>query len=218
ALGDARTVLNVGAGTGSYEPDGAIALEPSPTMASQRSTPNPLVRGVAGALPFADEAFDATLCVLTVHHWPDWCAGLQELRRVSRRQVIVTFDWPEHDAMWWVSEYLQEIAHGWVHQASPEEMADALGGASIERVPLPWDCTDGMLITYWRRPERYLDPAVRASASGTALADQHLVDAAVERLRVDLATGAWHERHAELVDAPTHDVGLRIVTYPPTPC
>ena len=212
ALGAATSVLNVGAGTGSYEPVGTVALEPSATMVAQRTSPNPCVRGVAGALPIADGAFDAALAIMTVHHWPDRVAGLRELQRVSRRQVVVTFDWAVHDAMWWVSEYLTDIARDWEHNTSAEEIVDILGGGEIETVEVPWDTTDGLLVAHWRRPERYLDPAVRASASGTALADPALVDAAVDRLRTDLASGAWHERHADLLERETLDVGLRIVT------
>ena len=218
ALGDAHTILNVGAGTGSYEPAGAVALEPSPTMIAQRTTSNPCARGVADALPFRDGAFDAALAVMTVHHWPDRIAGLRELQRVARRQVVVTFDWDVHDSMWWVSEYLAEVARDWEHNTHAEEIAEILGGARIETVEVPWNTTDGLLVAHWRRPERYLDPAVRASASGTALADQALVDAAVERLRADLDSGEWHRRHADLLERESLDVGLRIVTYPADPC
>ena len=187
-------------------------------MAAQRTSPNPCVRGVADALPFHSSSFDAALAIMTVHHWPDRFAGLRELQRVSRRQVVVTFDWAVHDEMWWVSEYLAEIARDWEHNTHAEEIAEVLGGASIETVEVPWDTTDGLLVAHWRRPERYLDPAVRASASGTALADPILVDAAVARLRADLDSGAWHERHADLLDRDSLDVGLRIVTYPRRPC
>jgi len=212
ALAGASTVLNVGAGTGSYEPTGAVALEPSPTMVAQRTSLNPCVRGVAGALPFRSSSFDAALAIMTVHHWPDPVAGLRELQRVARRQVVVTFDWAVHDAMWWVSEYLADVARDWQHNTGPEEIVDILGGGTIEVVEVPWDTTDGLLVAHWRRPERYLDPAVRASASGTALAEPAIVDAAVERLRADLDSGAWHERHADLLERGTLDVGLRIVT------
>jgi SAM-dependent methyltransferase len=217
ALGGAVRVLNVGAGTGSYEPPGAVALEPSPTMVAQRGSPNPCVRGVAGALPFRSSSFDAVLAIMTVHHWPDRVLGLRELQRVADRQVIVTFDWAVHDAMWWVSEYLADIARDWEHNTSAEEIVEVLGGGTIETVEVPWDTTDGLLVAYWRQPERYLDPAVRASASGTALADPALVDAAVARLRADLASGDWHQRHADLLERDTLDVGLRVVTCARSP-
>lgn len=213
AIGDARSVVNVGAGTGSYEPAGAVAVEPSLTMIEQRADRSSVVRGVAGALPFGDGAFDAALAVMTVHHWPEPSAGLRELRRISRRQVVLTFDFHLHDDMWWVSEYLPELAEDWRHNASVIDIAAELGGRT-EVVPVPWDCTDGLLVAHWRRPEQYLDPGVRASASGTALADQSIVERGVQRLAADLESGEWRRRHADLLDLEELDVGLRLIVAP----
>ncbi len=161
ALGDARTILNVGAGTGSYEPRdrSVVALEPSRRMIAQRSNAIPVVQGVAGALPFPDASFDVALAVLTVHHWPDAAAGPAEMQRVAARQVVVRWE-PETFAerFWLVQKYL------------PPEQADALAAGrriasqlhEVETIPLPvpHDCTDGVFGAYWRRPEAYLDPAV----------------------------------------------------------
>jgi len=213
ALGDARRVLNVGAGTGSYEPEGAIAVEPSRTMIEQRTTDNVVVQAVAGALPFADGSFDAALAVMTVHHWPDVAAGVAELRRVAARTVFLTFDVDLHNAHW-VFDYVPEAA------ALTEACMPPLSllGSDVEVVEVPWDCVDGMIVSMWRRPEAYLDPTVRASTSGLSLVDQCAVDTGMARLAADLASGAWAERHADLLARESLDVGLRIVTYPPAPC
>jgi SAM-dependent methyltransferase len=188
-----------------------VAIEPSRTMIDQRRHGSaPAVQGVAEALPVVDGAFDAAMAVMTVHHWPDPVAGLAELQRVAHRQVVLTFDFSAHDEMWWISEYLTEIAADWEHNAPVVSITDALDGRS-ETIPMPWDCTDGMLIAYWRRPERYLDPEVLASASGTALADPVLLARAVQRLSADLDSGAWRRRHADLLDRDELDVGVRLI-------
>ncbi|MEA3054725.1 MAG: hypothetical protein QOD30_157 [Actinomycetota bacterium] len=203
ALGGARRVVNVGAGTGSYEPDGAIAVEPSRTMIDQRTTTNVVVQGVAEALPFADDAFDASLAVITVHHWPDLQAGLAELRRVARRQVIVTFDRAVHDRHW-IFDYVP------VPDALPP--IDALGLSTIDVVEVPHDCTDRFLVAPWRRPDAYLDPSARAAMSGLALLPEGVLDDAMDRLAADLRTGAWARRYGHLLALDTHDVGLRILS------
>jgi len=205
ALGDARRVVNVGAGTGSYEPNGAVAVEPSRTMIGQRVTTNVAVQAVAEALPFADDAFDVALAVITVHHWPNLAAGLAELRRVAPRQVIVTFDWDIHDAHW-IFDYVPEVLSIVVPPIG------ALGGTSVEVVELPHDCTDQFLVAPWRRPEVFLDPSARAAMSGLALIPESVVDDAMERLASDLRTGAWARRYGHLLARETLDVGLRIVT------
>jgi SAM-dependent methyltransferase len=207
ALGDARTVLNVGAGTGSYEPSGATALEPSRTMIDQRADRSHIVQGVAEALPFPDGSFDVALAVLTIHHWPDLQAGLAELRRAARRQVIVTFDPELHNAHWLIRDYVPEVAG--LDVLAP---IDSLGGTRVERVPVPHDCSDQFLVAAWRHPEAYLDPAARAATSGLSLVDQDVVARAMDRLAADLRSGAWARRYAHLLELETLDVGLRIVT------
>ena len=203
AIGDARRVLNVGAGAGSYEPTGAIAVEPSRTMLSQRSNGNAAVQAVAEHLPFRDGAFDVALAVITVHHWPDLAAGLAELRRVAERQVIVTFDRTVHDRHW-IFDYAP------VPNALPP--IDALGLANVEVVEIPHDCTDRFLVAPWRNPEEFLDPAARAAMSGLALLDDHIVEAAVARLAADLRSGEWARRYGHLLALESLDVGLRILT------
>lgn len=212
ALGDARTVVNVGAGTGSYEPAGrVVAVEPSATMVAQRPPgAAPAVRATALALPFRAGAFDAALAVLTLHHWPDWRAGVAEMRRVARdRVVILTFD-PDADAFWLVRDYfpqIRELDRRWMPPVA--EVAGALDAAEIVPVPVPWDCTDGFLGAYWRRPDAYLHAGVRGAISVFGLIEG--VKAGVERLARDLADGTWARRNAELEGRESLDLGYRLV-------
>ena len=215
ALGDAASVLNVGAGTGSYEPEdgrSVVALEPSATMRAQRPpTAAPCVAGVAGALPFADGAFEAAMTVLSIHHWPDPWAGLDELRRVAPRQVVFTFDPAFHNRFWMIRDYLPESATlAGSHPLSPEVIARHLDGR-VEVVPVPADCTDGFYWAYWKRPEAYLDPVVRAGISGIAQLSDDVVARGIARLSDDLASGAWHDRQRDLLGADEVDGGYRLI-------
>lgn len=211
ALGPARRVLNVGAGTGNYEPSGLdlVAVEPSREMIRQRPPgAAPCVQALAGALPFADGAFEAALAILTVHHWPDPAAGLAELRRVTRgRIVILTFD---PAARPWLTGYLPGLAAlDEAQMPALRTYADALGPLSVTPLPVPHDCTDGFLYAYWRRPEAYLDPAVRSgSSSFRALPG---LEAGLDRLRADLDSGEWDRRHAGLRGLETYDAGYRLI-------
>jgi SAM-dependent methyltransferase len=217
ALGDARTIVNVGAGTGSYEPAGrdVTAVEPSETMIAQRPPgAAPVVRASAEALPFADHSFDAAMAVLSDHHWADRPAGLGELRRVARRAVVLTYDPAYADALWLVPEYLPGFRS--LPAMSIDEIAACLGGAQSEIVPVPADCADGFLGAWWRRPEAYLDPRVRAGISVFARLAPAEVDDCVARLRADLASGAWHARHADLLDLDELDLGYRLLVAPAT--
>ena len=212
ALGDAVTVLNVGAGTGSYEPtDRAVtALEPSIEMIRQRPAgAAPVIRGCAEVLPFADNAFDAVMAVLTVHHWSDQRKGLAELCRVARGPtVILTFD-PAHRGFW-LTDYLPELINIDATRMPPmSAYAAALGPVRITPVPIPHDCADGFLAAYWRRPTAYLDPRLRAAISCFwAIED---VEAKLERLARDLETGAWAERYGGLLGRESCDLGYRLV-------
>ena len=213
ALGNARTVLNVGAGTGSYEPAGrdVIAVEPSEVMLAQRRHPAaPAVRGVAEALPFPDRTFDAGLAVLTLHHWSDPVAGLTELRRVSRRQVVLHFEPGFH--YWLADEYLPQVRDlEWRSVPGVTAVVTALGRARVDVVPVPADCEDGFFAAYWRRPDAYLDPSVRASISHFARHDPAVFAPGLERLRQDLASGVWQARHADLLERAELDTGYRLV-------
>lgn len=218
ALGDARTVVNVGAGTGSYEPPDRVvtAVEPSAGMIAARPAgAAPAVRARAESLPFGDGSFDAALAVLTVHHWTDAAAGLSELRRVARRCVVFTWD-PEFAERFWLSaEYLPAIAELNRRVFAPlAEVVDLLGGARVEAVPIPWDCTDGFLCAYWRRPEAFLDAGIRAGISSFAdIAPERLGDG-LDRLADDLRTGAFWARHPELAERDALDLGYRLLISP----
>lgn len=215
ALAGCATVANVGAGAGSYEPAGrtVAALEPSAVMVAQRPAgAAPAARAVAEALPLVDGALDAALVVLSLHHWSAWRAGLAELRRTSGRQVIVTFDDDVHAGFWLIDEYLPGIMDLDLNlPPSPIAVAEALGGGVVTTLPVPHDCADGILWAGWRRPERYLDPAVLAAASSTAALPAAERDPGIERLRADLASDAWHRRHADLLDQEEIDGGFRLV-------
>jgi SAM-dependent methyltransferase len=211
ALGSARTVLNVGAGTGSYEPaDRSVtAVEPSREMIRKRDPAAArAIAASADALPFADKTFDAAMAVLTIHHWPDKAAGLHEMRRVTRgRIVLLTFD-PSHRP--WLTDYFPELAG--LDAAQMPAMSDYarwLGAVRITPVPVPHDCSDGFLYAYWRRPAAYLDPYIRSgSSSFWAIGD---ADAGLQRLRRDVETGDWERRYADLLALDEYDAGYRLV-------
>jgi SAM-dependent methyltransferase len=212
ALGASLTVLNVGAGAGSYEPAHreVTALEPSTGMIGQRRAPAAgVVQGRAEALPFADRSFDAAMAVLTVHHWSDRAEGLREMRRVSRGPVVIlTYD-PAFRGFW-LADYLPELVT--LDEAQMPAMADYgrwLGPVTVSPVPIPNDCTDGFLSAYWRRPRAYLDPRVRAAMSSFwTLGD---VSEALAGLERDLESGAWAERYGRLLGLEALDCGYRLV-------
>jgi SAM-dependent methyltransferase len=216
ALGDARSIVNVGAGAGAYEPRGleVVAVEPSAVMLAQRAPgAAPAVQASAEALPFPDGSFDAALAVLTMHHWSDWRAGIAELRRVARERIVMlTFDPAYISAYWLVRDYLPQIAVQ-DEQRFPtvETVAEALGGAEIVPVPIPHDCSDGFLCAWWKRPLAYLEEGVRANISSFAAIDPGVLAAALERLERDLADGAWAERNADLIARDEADFGYRLL-------
>lgn len=216
ALGDARTVLNVGAGTGSYEPAhrDVTAVEPSALMRAQRPAgAAPCVAAAAENLPFKDQSFDAAMAVATIHHWRDPIAGLREMRRVARRVVVFTHD--TSDAGWlrrfWLTrDYLPEAADLVVGRPSVTDLAGAIG-ARAEPVLIPWDCGDGFFEAYWRRPEAYLDESVRRGVSVWARVGPDAEQRAVRGLRDDLASGRWAERNRDLLDLDAAELGLRLL-------
>ncbi len=172
----------------------------------------PVVCGTAERLPFADAAFDVALAIFTVHHWTDPATGLAELRRVARKQVVVTWD-PDvfAERFWLVRDYLPEIASHDAKLATLDTVVAHLRHSVVDPLPVPEDCTDGFLGAYWKRPSAYLDPAVRGAASGLALLDRRVVSAAMDRLRTDVATGRWHARYAEMNELREIDLGYRLV-------
>jgi SAM-dependent methyltransferase len=215
ALGGARTVLNVGAGTGSYEPEDrwVLAVEPSSVMRAQRSPDAaPCLAGPAESLPFDDQSFDAAMAVATLHHWRDPMGGLRELTRVARRVVVFLFDTSDPGRFWLTRDYLPECATLRSSRvlAGVTELAAGIG-ARLEPVPIPWDCTDGFYEAYWRRPEAYLDEKVRRGISVWGDVGADVEQRAVRSLREDLASGRWADRNRELLDLDETDLGARLL-------
>lgn len=214
ALGDARTVLNVGAGAGSYEPEDryVVAVEPSAAMRAQRPPGRPAIDATAEALPFDDDAFDAAMAMITVHQWQDLERGLGELRRVARGPVVVlTFD-PDALLDFWLQDYVPELLEGErPRMPAIARIVAALGGsAEVLAPPIPRDCVDGFIEGYYARPEAFLDPEVRAAQSAWAKTG---VDAepGLRRLAEDLASGAWDARYGGLRTLEEHVGSLRLV-------
>jgi SAM-dependent methyltransferase len=215
ALGDADSVVNVGAGAGAYEPVGRslVAVEPSWQMIRQRSGGGLLVvQASAEALPFPAGRFDAALAVLTLHHWADWRRGLGEMKRVADRLVIFTIEPREVGNFWLTEAYFPEIA-GLDRGRCPsvDEIVEYLGNCRVNHVAIPHDCDDGFLAAFWRRPEAYLDPRVRAGMSGFALLEQDVVDRGVARLKSDLESGDWERRFGHIRALEALDVCYRLL-------
>ncbi|MEO6628387.1 MAG: class I SAM-dependent methyltransferase [Aquihabitans sp.] len=214
ALGDASSVLNVGAGTGNYEPPDLLvtALEPSSTMLAQRSRVHPMVQGEAERLPFVDDQFDAALAIFTVHHWVDRTRGLKELRRVSRRQVLVVYE-PLAAHRFWLVDYFPEIpmATTEANGPTPADLAKHLDIVHVQTMWIPADCSDGVAAAYWRRPEAYLDTTVQRSMSILALLPDDVVARGAARLAQDLDDGTWFARNGHLLHQDKADYGYRLV-------
>jgi SAM-dependent methyltransferase len=215
ALGDARTVVNVGAGTGSYEPPDrdVTAVEPSAVMIAQRPPDAaPAVRAAAEELPFEDGSFDAAMAVLTLHHWTDWRRGIEEMRRVARRLVVLSWD-PSYATRIWISaEYFPELIEEDVaHFPSLADQAGAVRATRVTAVPIPADCRDGFYGAHWHRPQAYLDPVVREGISILAKRRPEELAPGLERLRADLESGAWAERHADLLERAELELGYRLL-------
>ena len=213
ALGEAQTVLNVGAGTGSYEPSDrdVTAVEPSAVMRAQRPAgAAPCVAAAAESLPFEDQSFDAAMAFATIHHWRDPIAGQSEMRRVARRVVVFTSDFSNPDLFWLNRDYLPEFAGLLARRPSLTELTRATG-ARLEPVLVPWDCADGFYEAYWRRPEAYLDEHVRRGISIWTRVGPDAEHRAVHGLRDDLASGRWAERNRDLVDLDAAELGLRLL-------
>jgi SAM-dependent methyltransferase len=212
ALGECRSVLNVGAGAGSYEPRNrsVVAVEPSAEMIRQRPPGvAPVLQADAVRLPFMDRSFDASLAILTVHHWPDKARGLAEMRRVARERVVILSWDPEHEGFWLVQDYLPKIREiDRLQFPTLRELETAIGPIESEALAIPADCRDGFLGAYWRRPAAYLDPRVRAAISIFSKLD---ATAAMARLERDLADGTWRSRHGELLAYSELDVGYRLI-------
>lgn len=216
ALGPAQTILNVGAGAGSYEPvdRSVVAVEPSAEMVRQRAEgAAPVVRASAERLPFADSSFHAALAILTIHHWPEWKLGLREMQRIARdRIVILTWD-PEHAGFWLVQDYFPEIlAVDRQLVPSLDAIREEIGLLDVRPILIPGDCSDGFLGAYWRRPELYLDVGARRAISAFARLSE--LQSGLTRLRSDLEDGSWTSRYGSLQVRSELDIGYRLLIAP----
>jgi SAM-dependent methyltransferase len=224
AIGDARSVVNVGAGSGAYEPRDldVIAIEPAPTMTAQRPPGDParVLQATAERLPLADDSADVALAVLSDHHWADRAAGLRELARVARRRVVLVNGEPDAARDFWLTrDYLPEFLTliPAPYRATPGRWRDELqtllsaDRIAFQPLPIPHDCADGFYQAFWRRPHAYLDAEIRDNISVFSRLPPDRVAAATRRLAADLASGAWHARNQALLHRATHDAGLRIV-------
>ncbi len=215
AIGAADSLVNISAGAGSYEPENmrVVAVEPAATMIQQRPLGSaPVVQATAEQLPFPDKAFDVALAILTTHHWSDADQGLQEMRRVARRQVIVTWDadyFAKH--FWLVRDYLPQVVAHEKGLATLNKVAAALNPQRIEPLLVPADCADGVFAAHWAKPAAYLNPEVRAAMSGLALIDDDVEAAAMRQLEQDLQDGTWQRNNAALTAQVEADLGYRIV-------
>lgn len=217
ALAGCDSVVNVGAGTGSYEPAQTIAaIEPSQTMIDQRPTGAvPAIRAVGEHVPLRDNCTDAALAVLTVHHWTDLAAGIAEMRRIARHRLIV-LTW-DADAIgekfWLLSEYLPQARAADAALAVPvHRLTSLLADPVITPVPVPHDCTDGFGAAFWRRPDAYLNPAAQAGKSLFTKTARAMVEVGLAKLAADLRSGRWHRNHAGLLELDQLDLGYRLIT------
>ena len=217
ALGTSQRVLNVGAGTGSYEPADreVVAVEPSREMIRQRpDAMAPCVQAPAEALPFPNDSFDAAMALLTVHHWQRLAQGLAEMNRVGvARRIVLTWDQHVFEREFWLlRDYLAGLGRRLRTSAVPvEHVAELIGADVVVPVPVPHDCTDGFFGAYWRRPSLYLDHRVRSAISAFALSEVEHYREGLDRLDADLRSGAWHRRYGDVLDADSVDLGYRLV-------
>jgi SAM-dependent methyltransferase len=219
ALGGARTLVNVGAGAGSYEPRDrwVLAVEPSATMRAQRPPDAaPCLAVSAESLPLDDDSVDAAMACVTIHHWEDRAAGLAELRRVARGPVVV-FTFELADLIPWQRDYFREaVAIEQPRFGQVGEVATELGGKiRVERIPTPTDCVDGFFEAFWNRPEPLLDPTVRAPQSIWQLLEPGVEERIFERLGADLASGTWDEENGALREQESYEGSLRLVISEP---
>lgn len=214
ALGDDGSVVNVGAGTGSYEPSGrcVVAIEPSNTMIRQRpSAAAPAIQARAARLPLRAGCADIAMAILTVHHWDERARSFDELARIARRRIVfLTWD-PDAPGFWMTEDYFPALQRQDRIDFPPlAEFRRAYGRIATTPIPIPHDCTDGFARAYWRRPHALLDPAVRAATSTFSKIGE--VESAVARLRDDLESGVWRRRYGHLLTRDALDLGYRLVT------
>lgn len=216
AIGDVQKVVNIGAGTGNYEPTDVqvTGVEPSAGMIAQRPAGAGIcVQASAEHLPFDDNEFDVSMAVSTVHHWSDWKKGLSEMERVASKQVIFLSE-PDESSCFWLADYFPAMLRLPTHIDSPSstDVADVLNVTSVSVVSIPFDCTDGFLGSYWRRPSAYLNPEVRSSLSSFTQLPIDAVTNGTQRLAEDLDSGEWDRKYDHLLDLSALDVGYRLIS------
>jgi SAM-dependent methyltransferase len=217
ALGDARSVANIGAGTGSYEPRDreVIAIEPSSLMIAKRPAgAAPALQGVAETLPLDEQSVDAAMAIFTIHHWSDLSAGLTEMRRVARQRIVLlTIDATKNAEIWTLAEYFPE-AMALEEEVMPSiaSLESRLPGATIETVPMPSRCRDEFTSALWDRPELFLEPATLRASSLWHRLGPEVIERGQERLRADLESGRWDEAHGHLRTLPELDIGTRLIS------
>jgi SAM-dependent methyltransferase len=216
AISDSESVLNVGAGAGSYEPRDrfVVAVEPSAVMIRQRPIGSaPTIQATAEELPFANHALDCVLAILTIHHWNDPFRGLAEMRRVARKRVVIlTWDQVVWENFWLIREYLPCIGVVDRQRAIPiSRIAEFFGRCKVEVLMVPHDCIDGFHGAFWRRPVAYLDPRIRAAISTYALLSPDQCAKGLSELKKDIVSGTWQQKHRELLRADNLDVGYRLI-------
>lgn len=216
AIGSGERVINIGAGTGNYEPRDrlVVGVEPSREMISRRPPgTGPALRAVAEALPFRSDSFDVAMATLTLHHWQDRRQGLTEMRRVAPRQVIFLFD-PTETYHFWAIDYWPTALSLPSEQTppTPQDLDAVLNLIDVETVPIPIDCSDGFGTAFWGRPEAYLDRDVQQGMSWLAQLPQSVLAEGSARLDADLRSGAWDRRYGHLRGLSELDVGYRLVT------
>jgi SAM-dependent methyltransferase len=217
ALGDARSIVNVGAGTGSYEPFDleVLPIEPSEKMIAQRAPElAPAIRGHAESLPLASDSVDAAMACMTLHHWADWRIGVQELRRVARKRVVIfTYDRSYAKRFWLLRDYLPKLARlDCARFPGIDEQRVAIGDdVKVQPVPIPYDCEDGFLAAYWRRPTAYLDDRVRSGISTFHLPGAEKLLDGLDDLADDLQSGRWENRYRDILEHQELDLGYRLL-------
>jgi SAM-dependent methyltransferase len=212
-LGVDGSVVNVGAGPGSYEPSGRCiaAIEPSMTMIRQRpAAAAPAVQARAARLPLRDGCTDIVMAILTVHHWEERARSFAELGRIARRRIVfLTWD-PDAPGFWLTEDYLPALRKQDRMDFPPlSEFRRAYGRITVTPICIPHDCTDGFAAAYWRRPHALLNPAVRAATSTFSKVGK--IESGLARLKSDLESGAWSRRYGHLLVREALDVGYRLV-------
>jgi SAM-dependent methyltransferase len=216
ALGPCHTVLNVGAGAGSYEPSDryVLAIEPSVTMRAQRPAHlAPAIIGTAESLPLDDKTFDASMAMVTTHHWSDPQKGLLEMRRVTRRRILIlTFDPDALDCFWNIDYFPNVVATERRRYLTIDRIITILDAScEVQPVPIPLDCTDGFQEAFYGRPEAFLDPEVRRAQSAWGFLTEAQQEAELRQLRADLASGAWDRKQGQLRTQPSFVGALRLI-------